>query len=967
MAALAPANNNNNADKKRVKVYELKNNDWYDRGTGFCEGKLVSPAGAQTEDLDARVIVTSEEEPERVLLETRIAKDDGYQKQQETLIVWTESNGVDMALSFQEAEGCAHIWQFVSEIQGRLAPEDGLSDDLLGTEHAVSLPEPQIGKLEEVVDAIRQHANTPGGRDALSKYIMSPEQMYILKLAPVLKELEEKHEINELHRLCTIMKHIILLNDTSIIEFIVTDNAIMGVVGALEYDPDFPSHRANHRQFLSDKSKFKEVVKFDNMDITRKIHYTYRLLYLKDVVLARILDDPTFSVLNSLIFFHQVDIIGHIQANAPFLKELFEIFTDDKEAPDRKKQACLFIQTCCAVSKSIQAPARAQLYGNFLHHGLFNMITYALRHHDSAVRVAGTDILVSLIDHDSHVVRTHIIKAIHEKTTPLTDILIELLLLETDLGVKSQMADAIKILLDPTSASAGMEAMNRAGNSEMMAKRGGPGDHPGHRFSPQASQFIQNFYEDGAKRLFKPLKALEDRPSMRDLSVQETSLYTHLVEILSFFVRQHAYQSKLFILSENLHSRIAQLLECPQKHMKLIALKWFRTCVGLQDEFHNRQLTNNKLFEPILNIVYETMPRDNLLNSCCLELFEYIKREGIKQIIYHLVETYRERLIGITYVNTFQAIVHKFDQYQNPYVPEREGDTSFTTEPDTPDALRGRMVNGRQGFSGLKEDADEDAYFNADDELDGEFGDDDDGDLPSHATMAKLDAVMSNGHINTSNANNANNASPMKSLVNYPDDDDDEDMDLLASSPDVLKGQRSSSTHASEANTSTDSPDGPRGRSREPRAVSDSPPESMAMKRRRAEIDDEDELGKMMGGGKRRNSSASLNSAKGSLTADRLEQLGEDRYGLAGGTYEGVVTDKDVDPEDLALASPKEQSANAVDAGHTPGPKLRRKGSLRVRNEGATNIGRYAIKPVGTSNENTENGGEKKSNGGSGG
>ena len=23
-------------DKRRVKVYELRNNDWFDRGTGFC-------------------------------------------------------------------------------------------------------------------------------------------------------------------------------------------------------------------------------------------------------------------------------------------------------------------------------------------------------------------------------------------------------------------------------------------------------------------------------------------------------------------------------------------------------------------------------------------------------------------------------------------------------------------------------------------------------------------------------------------------------------------------------------------------------------------------------------------------------------------------------------------------------------------------------------------------------------------
>ena len=72
-------------------------------------------------------MVESEELPDRILLETRISKDDGYQKQQgnsrdvlkknvvliveiDTLIVWTESNGTDMALSFQEADGCAAIW-----------------------------------------------------------------------------------------------------------------------------------------------------------------------------------------------------------------------------------------------------------------------------------------------------------------------------------------------------------------------------------------------------------------------------------------------------------------------------------------------------------------------------------------------------------------------------------------------------------------------------------------------------------------------------------------------------------------------------------------------------------------------------------------------------------------------------------------------------------------------------------------
>lgn len=224
-------------ERKRVKVYELKNNDWFDRGTGFCNGQTFSPPSASADGLDARVIVVSEEDPSRHLLETRIGKDDGYQKQQETLIVWTENNVTDMALSFQEAEACAGIWEFVSKVQGRLAAaaaDDGLSDDLLEPMHAINLPEPQLGTLEAVEAAIRTAASSPTTRDPLARYVMANEKAYFRKLGPLVAKAEELESTPDLHRLCTIMKHLILLNDSSIIEFIVTDDIVMGVVGALE-------------------------------------------------------------------------------------------------------------------------------------------------------------------------------------------------------------------------------------------------------------------------------------------------------------------------------------------------------------------------------------------------------------------------------------------------------------------------------------------------------------------------------------------------------------------------------------------------------------------------------------------------------------------------------------------------------------------------------------------------------------
>jgi protein phosphatase 4 regulatory subunit 3 len=39
---MAQAVPNPPTERKRVKVYELRNNDWFDRGTGFCSATIVS-------------------------------------------------------------------------------------------------------------------------------------------------------------------------------------------------------------------------------------------------------------------------------------------------------------------------------------------------------------------------------------------------------------------------------------------------------------------------------------------------------------------------------------------------------------------------------------------------------------------------------------------------------------------------------------------------------------------------------------------------------------------------------------------------------------------------------------------------------------------------------------------------------------------------------------------------------------
>jgi protein phosphatase-4 regulatory subunit 3 len=312
-----------------------------------------------------------------------------------------------------------------------------------------------------------------------------------------------------------------------------------------------------------------------------------------------------------------------------------------------------------------------------------------------------------------------------------------------------------------------------------------------------------------------------------DLSMQEVSLYAHLIEVLCFFIRQHSFRSKYFILSEGLAARVAQLMECPEKHLKLTALKYFRVVIGFHDETHNRQIIQHQLFEPILKILFETMPRDNLLNSACLELFEFIKRENIKMIVQHLIDMYRDKLQAITYVDTFQNLILRYDQMHEPATTQ-ELDHSFTSIDSNTPARHHPLVNGGKWGHGLREvDADEEAYFNAPD-------DEEDND-------------------STTSKPATNGASPVRPLVNYPDDDADEDgMDILSAEVPIpiqkLSTQKSDNSSSPEAT-----------------AVG-SPPERISEKRRREE-DEEDELLASIStttGPKRRASTAS-NTSTGSL------------------------------------------------------------------------------------------------------
>lgn len=125
---------------------------------------------------------------------------------------------------------------FVHSVQRHLhslsSADEVLSDDLESYQTILLPPPPELGNLSDIEQITRAASMTQTGRDALSKFVIREE--YIAKLIPLVQVAEDLESLPDLHRLCNIMKTLILLNDNTIIETVVTDPIILGVVGALE-------------------------------------------------------------------------------------------------------------------------------------------------------------------------------------------------------------------------------------------------------------------------------------------------------------------------------------------------------------------------------------------------------------------------------------------------------------------------------------------------------------------------------------------------------------------------------------------------------------------------------------------------------------------------------------------------------------------------------------------------------------
>jgi len=314
---------------QRVKVYRLTDEGkWDDQGTGH----VIVDYFKRTEELG--LIVIDEEDNETMLIHP-IPSNEIYRRQEDTIISWRDPKiSTDLALSFQEPVGCSYIWDQIIGIQRDLQFSTIGNDRVHGANTELrKLPSVELSTLPVILKNLLECGIV--NHMQVAELILQDKDFFP-RLLDLFQMCEDLEDMDNLYIISKLVKTIIFLNSPQILEKVLGDEFIMDIIGALEYDAELPKVQS-HRDFLKKHVIFKEAIPIKRSILLSKIHQTYRINYIKDVILPRALDEGTMTSLNSIINSNNATVVSSLKDDTSFIHDLFTKMKSSRTSAESKK------------------------------------------------------------------------------------------------------------------------------------------------------------------------------------------------------------------------------------------------------------------------------------------------------------------------------------------------------------------------------------------------------------------------------------------------------------------------------------------------------------------------------------------------------------------------------------------------------------------------------------------------------
>ncbi|XP_038171858.1 protein PPP4R3C-like [Arvicola amphibius] len=634
-----------------VKVYVMKEDEqWEHIGSGQISTKYIGRLQSVC------LVVHSELDGSR-LIESKINPDVTYKKQQTNLIIWTDANNKTMALCFTEPDGCQDIWSDICQVLGKdpsdqipqeLTEENDSFQELSKIENLFQMPKCELGKLDNIADLFNIIKESPCLKERLALLLVSED--YIKKLLEMFHTCEEQKNMESLQVLHVIIKGILFLNNSRLFNIMFSDEYVMDVIGCLEYDPSL-DQPYQHRKFLTESAKFKEVMPITHSKLKQKIHQTYRMQYIHDILLpiSSKFQEDWLSDLTTFIFSNKIEIINMLHEDEMFLHEAFSELKDNTVGDERRSELLFFFKEFFEFAKILNFQKKDVLLKTVIKLGIMSALKVSVCVQDNQIKVAALDIFTYLVEFNPRIVRVYAVdeaEDIENKDDLLINIMIKQIISDPDPESSHvlSLTAVLRALLDPQ-------------NMFVTANR------------YERREFMNYFYTHCIDNLAAPILSITGQNDSGDNIInvysdndQNPQLLGVVLELLSFCLQNHTTYIKNYILSNNLLSRILVLMSSKHTFLVLCALRFMRQMIGFKDEIYNLYIMRKNLFEPVINAFLRNGKRYNMLNSAIIELFEFIRVENIKSLIANIVKNFFTAFDSIEYVQTFKGLKIKFEE-----------------------------------------------------------------------------------------------------------------------------------------------------------------------------------------------------------------------------------------------------------------------------------------------------------------
>ncbi|EME26478.1 uncharacterized protein Gasu_58820 [Galdieria sulphuraria] len=567
--------------------------------------------------------------------------------------------------------------------------EPSLANDNM-EDSSVVFTQPDLSNLDSI-ELLLKNTSSEEREQFLNKLKENPN--ILEKFIYLFHICEDLKLLSKLKKLSNIIYSILISGNSSILELLLSDSYYYDIIGILEYrnsdvsmtgqkagEKRVVTHRVNLRKYLRKLMNMEDLVTFHDAHVAERVRLNQRLMFLKQNFFPILSEDHMLTVLNSVMFFNNLDIINYFRSSPDSLNGLFETLKDlqmDEKGQKKEQQMypCavlrIIYELCdlCKAQQQHNQQNRERFFVVFRVDDLLAICSKFLMYSmDFQERFFCANIILILLTSFSSPVREYILRHVD-----LFKAIVIALKREDDFALSSTLSDIICMLIDPDTTKDFL----------------------------QKDEFLDLFYEDIVNELLAAFDSLEPTESLEDSS--RSTCYSNApfgnnvilaacqsCNILSHCVASHGYRPKYVIWRLNALNKACRLFGYQDTCISLYPLRLVRHCIGQRDEFYNRYIVKENIMDLVFRGAERCASRKNIFYCSLLEMLSFIEKSGMTLLIQYIGKHHLLSSIfgDIPIVQKYRGVVD--DNSRKDISPSHEESVSFlgkrrTTEVDSED------------------------------------------------------------------------------------------------------------------------------------------------------------------------------------------------------------------------------------------------------------------------------------------